>query len=103
MGYPKIKYYDIHNFHLLPPLQKLPLSYLSAMKAVALVLPFRSNNYIVDNLIDWHNIPDDPIFRLTFPHPDMLPNKILKHLIQLQETNRQEKLNHFKESQMWYD
>ena len=37
------------------------------MRAVASVLPFRTNNYVVDNLIDWNNIPDDPIFQLTFP------------------------------------
>lgn len=38
------------------------------MQAVAKVLPFRTNNYVVEELIDWNNIPDDPIFRLTFPH-----------------------------------
>lgn len=43
-----------------------------AMKAVASVLPFRVSSYVVDELIDWSNIPDDPIFRLTFPHRDML-------------------------------
>ena len=42
------------------------------MKAVAAVLPFRVNNYVLDQLIDWSNIPDDPIFQLTFPQPGML-------------------------------
>jgi L-lysine 2,3-aminomutase len=37
------------------------------MRVVAHVLPFRVNRYVIDNLIDWHNIPDDPIFRLVFP------------------------------------
>ena len=45
---------------------------LAAMKAVAAVLPFRVNNYVVDELIDWSNIPDDPMFQLTFPQPEML-------------------------------
>ena len=45
---------------------------LAAMKAVSAVLPFRVNNYVVDELIDWSNIPDDPIFQLTFPQPEML-------------------------------
>ena len=42
------------------------------MKAVAAVLPFRVNNYVVEELIDWSNIPDDPMYQLTFPQPDML-------------------------------
>ncbi len=39
---------------------------------VARVLPFRVNAYVLDQLIDWGNVPDDPIYRLTFPHRDML-------------------------------
>ncbi len=42
-------------------------------RAVATVLPFRVNAYVVDELIDWDNVPDDPMFRLVFPRPDMLP------------------------------
>ncbi|MGZ5201650.1 MAG: KamA family radical SAM protein, partial [Telluria sp.] len=32
-----------------------------------------TNEYVMEQLIDWNNIPDDPIYRLTFPHRDMLP------------------------------
>ncbi len=33
------------------------------------------NNYVVEELIDWDSVPDDPIFKLTFPNKDMLlPN-----------------------------
>ncbi|MBF9073703.1 KamA family radical SAM protein [Streptacidiphilus fuscans] len=42
-------------------------------RAVAEVLPFRTNSYVVDELIDWRAAPDDPIYRLVFPQPDMLP------------------------------
>jgi KamA family protein len=42
------------------------------MKAVAAVLPFRVNNYVVEQLIDWSDIPADPIYQLTFPQPEML-------------------------------
>ncbi|RCV48278.1 lysine 2,3-aminomutase [Marinitenerispora sediminis] len=45
-----------------------------AVRAVATVLPFRVNSYVVDELIDWSAAPDDPIYRLTFPQPDMLPH-----------------------------
>jgi KamA family protein len=44
-----------------------------AIRAVATVLPFRTNSYVVDDLIDWDAAPDDPIYRLVFPQPDMLP------------------------------
>ena len=43
-----------------------------AISLVSLVLPFRVNPYVVDELIDWTNIPADPIFQLTFPQPGML-------------------------------
>src|SRR6266571_6223219 len=44
-----------------------------AIKAVGMVLPFRTNSYVVDSLIDWDAAPDDPIFRLVFPQEAMLP------------------------------
>ena len=42
------------------------------MKVVSSVLPFRVNQYVIDELIDWNRVPDDPIFQLTFPQRDML-------------------------------
>jgi KamA family protein len=44
-----------------------------AVRAVATVLPFRTNDYVVERLIDWTAAPDDPIYRLVFPQADMLP------------------------------
>jgi KamA family protein len=44
------------------------------IRAVGTVLPFRTNEYVVDNLIDWAAAPDDPIYRLVFPQADMLPS-----------------------------
>lgn len=43
-----------------------------AVQVVSHVLPFRTNEYVMEELIDWKNIPDDPIYRLVFPHRDML-------------------------------
>jgi L-lysine 2,3-aminomutase len=43
-----------------------------AMTVVSKVMPFRTNEYVLRELIDWDAIPDDPIFRMTFPHSDML-------------------------------
>jgi KamA family protein len=44
-----------------------------AVRAVGSVLPFRTNSYVVEDLIDWAAAPDDPIYRLIFPQADMLP------------------------------
>jgi L-lysine 2,3-aminomutase len=44
-----------------------------AVRAVATVLPFRTNDYVVESLIDWSAAPADPIYRLVFPQADMLP------------------------------
>ncbi|MFC4062052.1 KamA family radical SAM protein [Planomonospora corallina] len=54
-----------------------------AVRAVATVLPFRVNAYVVDQLIDWSAAPDDPIYRLVFPQPDMLPAADVAHLADL--------------------
>jgi L-lysine 2,3-aminomutase len=51
----------------------LPEETRLAVRAVATVLPFRTNSYVTEQLIDWDNAPDDPIYRLVFPQPDMLP------------------------------
>jgi len=42
------------------------------MEVVGNVLPFKTNNYVVEQLIDWDNIPNDPMYVLTFPQKGML-------------------------------
>lgn len=56
----------------IPQLARLPRADVDAMSVVAEVLPFRTNSYVVDELIDWRAVPDDPMFQLTFPQRDML-------------------------------
>lgn len=53
------------------------------MKAVSAVLPFRVNSYVVEKLIDWSAVPDDPIYKLVFPQPGMLPPHHLSRLLDL--------------------
>jgi L-lysine 2,3-aminomutase len=57
-----------------------------AVRAVAEVLPFRTNAYVVGNLIDWSAAPDDPIFRLVFPDESMLPAADVAHISGLLST-----------------
>ncbi len=56
-----------------------------AMKAVSAVFPFRVNQYVIDDLIDWDAVPDDPIFQLTFPQPGMLDPEDLARMLALTE------------------
>ena len=54
------------------PLAALNAEQRFAMQVVAAVLPFRVNQYVIDELIDWDAVPDDPMFQLTFPQRGML-------------------------------
>ena len=53
-------------------LQELSPHQLLDLRVASAVLPFRVNDYVLDELIDWSNIPSDPIYQLTFPQPQML-------------------------------
>ena len=35
-------------------------------------MPFRANNYVIDELIDWSHAAEDPIFKLVFPQKGMM-------------------------------
>lgn len=69
---PKYKSYVIDNFKEISQIRNLPFETLHEMEVVANVLPFKANNYVVENLIDWGDVPNDPIFVLTFPQKEML-------------------------------
>jgi L-lysine 2,3-aminomutase len=45
------------------------------MDITARVFPFKTNNYVVDELIDWANVDTDPIFTLNFPRREMLEKR----------------------------
>lgn len=58
----------------LPQLQRLGQDRIFEMQVISQVLPFKSNNYVTENLIDWDD-PNDPIFVLTFPQRGMLEDR----------------------------
>lgn len=64
--------YGVHNLHEIPQVQHLSDNQRNAIRTVARILPFRVNQYVIDELIDWTNVPADPVFQLTFPQPGML-------------------------------
>jgi L-lysine 2,3-aminomutase len=69
---PKYRAFSLHNFRSIPQMALLSEEELFDIEVVGNVLPFKVNNYVLDELIDWTNYQDDPIYRLTFPHRDML-------------------------------
>jgi len=80
----KFKPYTRQTIHQAPQWDRIPENFRDAVLVVSRVLPFRTNQYVMDELIDWNNIPNDPIYRLTFPHEDMLmpeEYKMLRDLV----------------------
>jgi KamA family protein len=69
---PKYKPYFLKNYKGFPQIDRLTEEQIFDIEVVARVLPFRTNNYVVNELIDWNNIPNDPIFILNFPQKGML-------------------------------
>ena len=67
-----IKSYTLANFRTIPQIQQISEETKFEMEVVGNVLPFKTNNYVVEQLIDWDNIPNDPMYVLTFPQKGML-------------------------------
>ena len=76
----KFKPYTRQTISQAPQWQQLPTELREAVQVISRVLPFRTNQYVMSELIDWNDIPNDPIYRLTFPHPDMLGADEYAHL-----------------------
>ncbi len=68
----RYKTYGVHNFRQIPQMEGLSEDQKFAIEVVGKVLPFKVNNYVIDELIDWSKVPSDPIYILTFPQKDML-------------------------------
>ena len=71
----KYKPYTLHNLSEMPQMKFLSKEQKFDIEVVGTVLPFRTNNYVTDNLIDWNNFENDPFFILTFPQKEMLDSK----------------------------
>ncbi|VAW34459.1 Lysine 2,3-aminomutase [hydrothermal vent metagenome] len=66
------KTYHLGNLDQIPQLEFLTEEQRFDIEVVGRVLPFKINNFVTDELIQWDDVPDDPIFLLTFPQRDML-------------------------------
>lgn len=72
MDSPKYRAYNIRNFRSIPQMQYLSEDEKNAIEVVGRVLPFKANNYVVNELINWDDYENDSIFKLTFPQKEML-------------------------------
>jgi len=88
---PSLKSYTLANFRGLPQIQNLSEETQFEMEVVANVLPFKANNYVVEQLIDWNNIPNDPMYVLTFPQKEMLKPEHYKKMATLLKNNPDKK------------
>ncbi|GAB4288508.1 MAG: KamA family radical SAM protein [Thiohalomonadaceae bacterium] len=79
-GVERFQVYTERQLEQIPQVARLPAELRRSMHVVAQVLPFRVNRYVVDELIDWDNIPNDPIFQLTFPQRGMLAPEDFAHI-----------------------
>ena len=64
-------------------LHQLPEHMRFEMKVV--VFPFRVNNFVIEELIDWDKVPNDPVFQLTFPQRGMLDDESYEQMAALQD------------------
>ncbi len=71
-GYMEYKPYTLKNLLKISQLNYLDENQLINMQVMGRVLPFKTNNYVVDELIDWDDFENDPMFILNFPIKEML-------------------------------
>ena len=53
--------YSVSNFRKIPQLQGLSEEIKRDIEIAAHVLPFKVNNFVLDHLINWDDVPNDPI------------------------------------------
>ncbi len=80
----KYKPYSLRNFRDIPQIAALSEQEKFNIEVVGNVFPFKTNNYVVEELIDWSKVPNDPIYVLNFPQKDMLKpghfDRIAEHI-----------------------
>ncbi|EEM05970.1 Lysine 2,3-aminomutase protein [Bacillus pseudomycoides] len=64
--------YTTSNFKNIPQLNEISPHLMKEIEVIGSVLPFKVNSYYLNNLIDWGNVPNDPMFQLVFPNRKMI-------------------------------
>ncbi len=84
---PVYKSYVINNFREIPQIQNISFEKQREIEVVANVLPFKVNNYVIENIINWSNVSNDPMFVLTFPQKEMLRPQHFKEMVTAMKTS----------------
>lgn len=79
--------YSLRNYKEIPYVNLLSDEDIEAIEVVGRVLPFKTNNYVVEELIHWDNVPDDPIYTLNFPRREMLEKRHYNRILKLIREN----------------
>ncbi|RMD99296.1 MAG: lysine 2,3-aminomutase [Calditrichaeota bacterium] len=83
---PAYKSYSLHNFRRIPQIQHLSPQMQFDIEVVGQVFPFKTNSYVINELIRWEDVPNDPLFILTFPQRHMLKPHHYNRIAHLLET-----------------
>lgn len=84
--------YNLQNYTNIPQSASISKEDREAIEVVGRVLPFKTNNYVTDELIQWDQLKDDPIFTLNFPRRGMLQDHHYNEVAALMATGDEQKL-----------
>lgn len=65
----------------LPIPQSKSSELLSEIKLLSRFFPFKSNNYVINELIDWTRAPDDPLYLMNIPHRNLVDRNLYHELV----------------------
>jgi KamA family protein len=71
----------IKDVDRLPQLSILNEQQLLEIKMVSEIYPFKTNNYVLDELINWQDGIRDPLFLLNFPQKEMLVSSDYERIV----------------------
>ena len=89
---PRFKAYGRRHINQIRQLRSLPQRQVRALRVASAVLPFRVNDYVLEELIDWNDVPSDPIYQLTFPQAEMLNEGDFLELYQIEASGSDARL-----------
>jgi KamA family protein len=92
MGEVKYKAYSNSNYKNIKQISNLTQEEIFNIDVVGAVLPFKVNNYVIEELIDWNDYKNDPIFTLTFPQKNMLSENHFNIIAELIKSGADKKI-----------
>ncbi len=83
--------YSLRNFKQIPQMELLSEEQRFEIEVVGTVLPFKTDNYVIDELIDWSNFEKDPFYVLNFPQREMLDEQSFNKVAAMLKKNASRK------------